>query len=275
MKQKHFWGWGTLSWGLVLCGCSSTVTPIGGGPGGGSGGVSGSVAQGSSGSSGAPGGGATSGSVAGAGAVDPALAAQLAGTWTGYVENFTFSDQSSALAVTFDTNAVGHASLGDSPTLPPPTDPNVGYPPSLEAIAATEFGQPPEAYPGFALTIQNLSLQESRLQFDLFAVEQWAQWCQLQTPIAAEMDPGVYLCVHDWGVNVQSACFQFEPMTGEHVPIDCGKLKLCKSVCVCTADACSVTSAGTPVHFDLNLNLPRADGSATLDGLHNVHLTKN
>ena len=65
--------------------------------------------------------------------------------------------------------------------------------------------------------------------------------------------------------------------TQQSVPIDCARFQLCQpgGICDCTAMSCTAGQNGG-VHFDLNLNLPKADGSVTgLDGdTHNAHLTK-
>lgn len=298
MNQKQLCG--AFSCGLIaLCGCgASVVTPIGGGPSGGSSGASssastgpgGTTVQGDAGTVGAStGGGGASGTAPVVHIVDPTLAAQIAGTWTGYVENYAFfGDQTSAVTLVLDMNAAGHATFGNSPALPVATDPNVGYPPDIEAgeSGAPLIGGP---HTGFPFTIQNVSLENSRFQFDVAPAELWTAWCQLQTPIHDELNPQFYSCVHNWATSAGSGggpggsdCMQQDPMTLQMVPIDCGKLLLCgtSAVCACTAEGCAVSSIG-PVrltktsHFDLNIELPRADGSVALDALHNIHLTKN
>src|SRR5262245_9474401 len=53
-----------------------------------------------------------------------------AATWDGYAEAFTFEDGSDRVRLTIHANGEGTIEVGDSAPLPPPTDPNVGYPPT-------------------------------------------------------------------------------------------------------------------------------------------------
>jgi hypothetical protein len=118
-----------------------------------------------------------------------------------------------------------------------------------------------------------------RLQFDVSSNELWKHWCELQTPIADEVNAGLYSCVHNWGGGGgPDGCWQIDPTTQMNVTVDCGKLSLCSygvGVCSCTAQAC-VAKLDGDVHFDMMLASPKADGSITgLDaGVHNVHLSK-
>jgi hypothetical protein len=123
------------------------------------------------------------------------------------------------------------------------------------------------------------SLDGQRLQFDIAPTEVWKAWCELQTPILDEANPGmIYNCVHNWGFSFGSKCSQMDPNTHQEVPIDCGKLALCMAgggVCGCTAQGCTA-SLEPSVHFDMVVAVPKADGSvAGLDSsVHNVHLAK-
>jgi hypothetical protein len=209
--------------------------------------------------------------------MDAGLAVEISGTWTGYVESYTFSDQSDAVTLNLSvagSTVTGQATFGMSAAPPAPTDPSVGYPPglSLDPGGAGALSGP---YPGFAFTIQNGTFSGDRLQFATSTTELWSAWCAAQTPIADEVNAGNYSCVHNWGITGGATCSQTDPMTQQIIPVDCTKYVLCQQVCACTAQACSAGSDQS-VHFDLNIQLPRADGSATgLDSnVHNVHLTK-
>jgi hypothetical protein len=204
----------------------------------------------------------------------------LSGSWSGYVENFAFNDQSDAVTLTFrNAPPGGQVVFGDSPPLAPPSDPNVGYPGGLQLEPMHPSTSAP--YPGFAFTLMKTSLDGQRLQFDIAPTELWTTWCQLQTPILDEVNADMsYGCVHNWATSFggPQGCSQTDPATRQQVPIDCGKLALCQfgsGVCGCTAQGCAVTLV-TSVHFDLVMAAAKADGSVKgLDGsLHNVHLTK-
>ena len=210
-----------------------------------------------------------------AGSPDNQAMTDLDGKWTGYIENYVSSDQSDAVALelAMKGNAVtGTATFGNSRAPAPATDPAIGYLPDANIDSSSG------PYPGFAFTIQNGSLNESRLKFDISSQELWKAWCKQQTPIADEANQGTYACVHNWITNFTAPCSQTDPMTQTVIAVDCGKLALCHSggTCNCTANACSV--AATPmVHFDLNMVPPNATGSISgLDmGLHSTLLTKD
>lgn len=236
-------------------------------------GASGSPSSVGAGSDGLSAGDAGAGGDAGMGGDAGAPPAGISGTWKGYVENYSFSDKSDAITldiVSGPNGVSGHATFGMSPPPPPVTDPTVGYPPGVDPDFTS-------AYPGFPFTIENALLEGSRLQFDISTAEMWKTWCEAQTPIADETNAGFYGCTHNWATNYGAPCSQLDPMTMQWVPVDCGRVRLCTPgmVCQCTAKACDVSLTGG-IHFDLNVSLPKADGSVSgLDAnLHNVHLTK-
>ncbi|HEY4392953.1 MAG TPA: hypothetical protein VGP64_02775, partial [Polyangia bacterium] len=65
------------------------------------------------------------------------IGAQLsdyAASWDGFAETYTFSpDGSDRVRLTLDASGQGTLEIGDAALLPPPTDPNVGYPPSVSS----------------------------------------------------------------------------------------------------------------------------------------------
>lgn len=71
---------------------------------------------------------------AGSGGSAGVSGSQLVGTWSGYVENYKFADQTDAITLTI-TNAqgAGQLAVGTAAPPPPPTDPSVGYPPGAPA----------------------------------------------------------------------------------------------------------------------------------------------
>jgi len=205
------------------------------------------------------------------------IPSELVGSWTGYVESFMFSDHSDAVALVLDES--GSIKLGRSPAPAPATDPDSNYPIESRGTGGGQ-GYIPQAgpVPGFPFTIRTLSREGDRLQLDAELHEPWTQWCELQTPIADETNPGLYGCVHNWGFMFGTDCALLDPVTMASIPIDCGKLDLChlRQMCACTAETCSV-AVGPTIHFDLNLDGDKANGSiAGLDDApHNVHLTRD
>jgi len=206
---------------------------------------------------------------------DPDLVAQLAGTWTGYIENYEFRDQSDAVSLVLNSDGTGQITFGSSPPPAPATDPDVGY------LTQTDNPSLPPSglIPGFPFTIRSVQLRDSRLQFDTKSTEPWKHWCELQTSFADETNPGFFECVHNWGFySSNNVCTQTDPNTMQQFKVDCGKLQLCSlgAICECRAEGCTVSPLGGGTHFDLSLNVPKSSGSvAGLDGsVHNVHLTK-
>lgn len=200
------------------------------------------------------------------------------GTWKGYVENHQFEDGSDALKMTLASvtaSVSGQVTLGDSPPLPPPSDPNVGYPPGVSGGGP---GGWQKVYPGFAYSLLEASFDGQRLQAKIALAEPFKQWCELQTSYVDEVNPGMYACLPNWGgAGSNGACFQENPKTGQKVSVDCGKFELCAlggSPCKCSASGCTAElTAG--IKFDIVLAPPKADGSVAGlgTGLNNVHLT--
>jgi hypothetical protein len=265
---------------VLVCGCGG-VTKTEAGSAGASGAPSSSAGSGAGGSTaGDAEAGGDAGTRGDAGVADDAgmdgedrVPADISGTWKGYVENYSFRDTSDAITlriVSGPNGITGHATFGMSPLPPPVTNPTIGYPPGVDP-------DPTAAYPGFPFTIENASLEGSRLRFGISPAEMWKRWCEAQIPIADEANVGSYGCARNWATKYGVPCSQFDPATMHWVQADCGRVRLCfpGSVCQCMAKACSVSLRGG-IHFKLDISLPKADGSVSgLGGyLHNVHLTK-
>lgn len=270
---------------LLACGGSTTngtdstgpgdANPTGSGSGGSaaSGGSNATGVAGTAGSgiAGQPGTAGTTGTTVG-----PASCASLAGTWSGYIESFSL-DGSDAITLTLGVGAEtcmeGAARFGDAPTLPPPTDPEVGYPAGIAEQAV--FSKP--VHPGFSYTVRNGSVIAQRVRLSLDRLELWTGWCALQKPVVYEGGLTGYGCLPNWGYTGGPPCSQPEPHTGKSVPVDCGKLLLCYTSEVCT---CSASGCTTPVVNDVKLDLvfagDKLDGSIV--GLSsspfNVHLSR-
>ena len=193
-------------------------------------------------------------------------------SWTGYIENFKFPSGSDAVKISFAVEAgtgqvIGTVIFGNGTPPPPPTDPNVGYPPGyIAGFPAASFVQE-----GYGYTVRNGTLAGSRLKVGVRLVELWTGWCALQTPVDSSG-----FCVHN------------NPATGQDEPIDCAKLRLCEFDMVCRCDAsagtCAVTIDGdyNDISFDVTVDVTavRADGSVVgnlgdANGNYNVHFTKD
>jgi hypothetical protein len=296
-------GAGASANGVGAAGASSAGSSPGGQAGatggeiGGAGGGAGAAGDGvgiggSSGGGGCPdgfacGAGVDVGTSGGAGAIPPwpsdancqsGVQLPIVGVWDGYVENLAFASGSDAVHVTItaanDTEVCGHVAWGQGVPPPPPTDPNVGYPPSFVdasrnggAAGAPGF----EVAEGFPMTVLNGHATSARVQFQVAQKEFWRAWCEMQTPYPAQARGDLYLCVPNIGwTGVPNGC-----ALSNGQPIDCAKLELCnRQICACTASGCTVSPAGD-VNFDLHVQTAdKLTGSATLMGLHNVYLDR-
>jgi hypothetical protein len=226
------------------------------------------------------------GSGADGGANDDAmLSAASVTTWNGFFEDYTLPSGSShvtlKLSIAPDGRVTGTGVLGDLPFLDPPTDPEVGYPPSLPD------GQK-DAVERFEFTISEGRMDGARLTFFFSLAELLARWCQLQTKtyplITGDGVHHGYACIPNapWG-NIQggSDCFWHDETTNADVPVDCGKLYLCQGhFCSCTPTSCTLDLTASPggMQFDLHVVGATADGSV-LGGLKTtspvkVHLAR-
>ena len=196
-------------------------------------------------------------------------------SWTGYIENYQFADGSENVRFTFAADstgqAVGTAVFGSGTPPAPATDPNVGYPPGLMA------GQGPGNWiQGFSYSMTNGKLASNRLRFTLLNFELWSGWCALQTPLD---DSG--MCVPNGSAAcVNGKCTITNPVNGQTITVDYGKMELCSMgwVCLCSTTTCvaNLTGSGPAVSFDLVISGTDASGSVAGSlGDHNVHFTKD
>src|SRR5580765_3262633 len=119
------------------------------------------------------GGGGAAGTSAGVGSA--------AESWTGYVEQYSFSSGSAALKLTFSTSAQGVAAgamlFGQGVPPPPATDPTVGYPPDFVSHAAENGALINFSWfyiaEGYAYMFDAGTLEGQRLQFKVNLARLW------------------------------------------------------------------------------------------------------
>ena len=272
----------------VLAGCSGEkLGASDGGTGGvvGTGGITGT-------------GGGTGGSAVDGGATS-VLA--FAGSWDGYAEAYTFEpDGSDRVRLTITTNGQGSLEVGNAALLPPPTDPNVGYPPG-GSDAGLGFLLPPDTSQlteGFLYPLYATQAQGDRIQLGANPEDLYAAWCALQTPYVSyetafshdagytSVVPGIvdggtveasYRCLPNEGsMSGPNGCALLGP-DGGSTPVNCGKLSLCGfgAVCTCSASGCvsQQVPPGTlvsnyPVELDAMLDSTgrTLTGTLNLDG---------
>jgi hypothetical protein len=220
--------------GLAVCGCSGGVN-----------------------------GGGGSGNSSLAGISPPGIS--LPGLWAGYIEAYSFPSGSDELEITIASvnratgAATGSVRFGEGPPPAPPTDGDVGYP------AGFNFNQESWLlHEGFAYTLVDATLTDARFTATFSINELWSEWCPLQTSYPNGNSPEYgYSCVPNWGtMGSNGGCAQVDPMTGQPVPVDCGKLFLCdqKRVCSCDANQC-VVAVQESVTLDVAIDGAIADGT--------------
>jgi hypothetical protein len=207
-----------------------------------------------------------------------------AGTWTGYIENYMPSTNSSdEVTVEFDSlsdgTVTGRVIFGDA-TAPVPdfSDPRAyflkhGQSGGIPELDSTLHLFPAESYP---FTLVDGSQAGSRVQFTVATDEIWQQYCVQQTPFPYDADAGIYRCVPNQGYAGDSKGCYVGTVGGPRV--DCVKLAMCAvfadGPCTCNAASCGVGEGG--LHFDISMQGDRMDGSTASPGTagYNVHLTK-
>jgi hypothetical protein len=270
-----------LAWG---CDANHVLGVADGGPPTGAAGAGGHTAPASAGSSGGQAGHTTTPVVDAAtgpeaGPLGPSQ------TWTGYVENFMFPSGSDALTVTVAAdaqgNTVGTITLGHGTPPAPATNPNIGYPPSLEmnSLGIGVLGDALDFYAeGYPYTFDQGALTSQRLKVTAKLNQLWAGWCSIETEAG---DSGT--CLPNTGGMASGqgdACAYGDPNNpGKYIPVDCGKFALCglASVCTCTASGCTLNSSmGSDVSLDIAINGGTANGSLEGPfGNQTVQLTKS
>ncbi len=233
-----------------------------------------------SGASGGDGGSAGAGTRGGSGCHDSGVVNQdFVGVWKGYVEGHAFDDGKNTVTLSVDSvtgGVSGHIQFGARALLPPPTDPDVGYPPGIQWL---QLGALSGLVSGFAYTLEASTFDGERLQFQAPVLELWGDWCILQTT-SYNVGLGYYACVPNWPTNAGGplGCEQTDPDTGETVDVDCGKVTLCSpfGACNCSEQGCGPNEDRSGPTFELQFGPSCAEGVVGgLDGnVHDLHLTK-
>jgi hypothetical protein len=210
-------------------------------------------------------------------------------TWNGTLVDLPPSlGESKAISMTLrfaaDETVTGTFLFGGWPVLDPPSDPNANYPALIDSLPVPFLTSSIVPFPylqHFPFTIRNGTLQGSRLRFELDILELWAQWCAIQTMVYALGPDGAVpvptpdggapatpatLCVPggvrpNYSLDARSdllrdlACGLWDPDGGVWIPLDCGRLGLCKA-CKCTTNGCVEISPDASVGFSSPVNTP-------------------
>lgn len=178
----------------------------------------------------------------------------IVGTWVGYVEQAPFGASSDRIEVVItevseNGSITGTIAFGEPGTLPPPTDPDVGYPEGLLDGMFTPIDIPPFVEKFTYSLSGSFDAVNRRLQGDRNKFEVWSDWCELQTEVYPFLEQ--YQCLPNCGfLQMDNYCELPESceLPGE---VDCAKLELCggggETVCECGPGGCSSTGGPTPV----------------------------
>ena len=177
-------------------------------------------------------------------------ASALIGTWDGYVESFQFQSGSDAVVLAVSgprrqrPGRNGHLRQR-LPAASRDRWRTWGIHPGVSQLALATAAN---LWEGFIYTAIDLTFDGTRLQLGAAEGELWKGWCPLLTVYGQGPDGGgpPYGCLPNWGFQEDplpdaSDCSRPDPLTGQNVPVDCGKLDLCAvgaSVCTCSASGC-------------------------------------
>jgi hypothetical protein len=157
-------------------------------------------------------------------------------TWEGYVDTAEDWKLTSDRIILEDHgDGTGALMFGTGAPLEPPTDPDVGYPEDLGYSESEHALFPIER---FEYHVSGLSIDSLRMQFDIDLAQVWRDWCALVPPHYDSYNDD-YACIpnNGFGWGPDGCVLSTEDGTGD-VPVDCGKLYLCDSVCQCSVDGC-------------------------------------
>jgi len=207
----------------------------------------------------------------------------IIGTWLGYIENFKLASGSDAVRITITSassaQVCGKVVLGTASPLPPPTNPDVGYPPNY----GERFGglggdrRTIDMTEGFPMTIINGTGTSERLTLNADWHQFWQSWCALQKPTCLENSDLCFCVPRGPGGAAPGYCYI--EVDGGPVEFECGKLALCMSgACICTATTCRVEPSPALI-FDVHVTGDKASGSVNFADngrteFHNIYLTR-
>jgi hypothetical protein len=197
----------------------------------------------------------------------------FAASWDGYAEAHSFESGSDRVRLVLDENGNGYLEIGDAPLLPPPTDPDVGYPPGALEGVSFNYWDKQGLGEGFHYTVVGTVLEASRLRLGVQGEELYDAACALYEPEPSVVPPGTgYSCVGANTFNMspgENGQCLVQRVTNEayaEVSVACSKLALCWGLCVCSADACSAGLSNTLEGASTRLDAALTDNGDTLVG---------
>lgn len=189
-----------------------------------------------------------------------------AGTWEGYVEAYTFFDETDRVRLTLDSMGNGTLELGnDLPALPAP-DPE-SAPPGWPLMGNSSVD--PGLLIGYPFAVTGATIESTRIKLTTQTPAEYEQWCALQTPALDPSDPEglTYACLPGNGMHSDGTTCWLLPASEPEIEVPCAKIK-CLEACSCTATSCTFSNHNqidldAALEFDGN----RLVGTLVLRGL--------
>ncbi|MEP6653449.1 MAG: hypothetical protein ABJA82_08835 [Myxococcales bacterium] len=137
-----------------------------------------------------------------------------AANWDGYVEAFTFRSGTDRVRVVLSPTGDGWLQVGDGDPVPPPSDPNIGYPPVVRENPLPAFGT--SLFDAVAYSITGARVEAERLRFDFDFMSVYGKWCELQT-LVQRFNVDEYGCTAEASIgsaNADGSCTTHESAGG-------------------------------------------------------------
>lgn len=216
------------------------------------------------------------------GAATLALAAENAGTWTGYLENFNLPSGSDALKIAINVNDAavsGTFVLGTAAAPPPPTDVMTPWPPGSPPIMT--FGSSGLPLPpiitddgiveGAVYQARDIVWENLRVKFKVALGEAWQPLCDLYAANPITVGNETFVCPPSWGAGAGQCKIGEITLTDA----ECQRLLAAcngQGRCLCNTTTCTPTAGDLSV--DVALHDDRGDGSVAGAIQANVRLMR-
>ena len=180
--------------------------------------------------------------------------------WVPYAEKIPTQVRITIAAV--DTLGVISGTVVFGPGSLPPFNPDVGYLPIGNALSKTTLSKTTlnwHLQQGFSFPIRGGTYKGSKVTINLARVEQWKKWCDAQKAVtwngqswSCSRSSGNYLW-SEYGSTRK--CWYQKPAgktkAGPKTYVDCSRELLCRLLCLCNAQKCSVPPLQVDTPFEM------------------------
>jgi len=109
----------------------------------------------------------------------------FAGNWDGYIEAYSFNDGTDQVRITVNSDETATIRFGAHELWPPPTDPNVTFPPDFSSYVNNSI---PDVWSGFSFSLNDVHAEDTRLQATAASNQVFVEWCKLQPSHETNLD---------------------------------------------------------------------------------------